>query len=168
MGYVIAGVVVLVLIVAVGLILAKKAGLLEPAAREELPYKKKDYFFSKAERSFYGVLKQVVCEQLEIFAHVRLWDVIDVVKGTTERQTYVNKISSKHVDFLLCEPKFVAPVLVIELDDSSHKQADRRERDGFVNDALTDAGLPILHVPVKASYDPAALRADIQQAMRKE
>lgn len=168
MGWLIAGIVVLVVLAAVAAVVAKKAGLLEPAAREKLPYEKKDYFFSKAERSFYGVLKQVVGTQLDIFAHVRLWDIIDVAKGTAERQTYVNKISSKHVDFLLCEPKFVAPVLVVELDDSSHKREKTQERDEFVDQALGDAGLPILRVPVQASYDPAALRADIQQLLRKE
>ena len=106
--------------------------------------------------------------QLDIFGKVRLADVIGVVKGTAEWQGHFNKIQSKHVDFLLCDSKFVKPVLVIELDDSSHKRADRRERDEFLNQALDDAGLPILHVPVQASYDRAALRADIQQALRKE
>jgi hypothetical protein len=168
MGWLIAGVVVLLVLAAVAAVLAKKAGLLEPPAREKLPYEKKDYFFSKAERSFYGVLKQVVGDQLDIFGKVRLADVIGVVKGTDKWQTHFNKISSKHVDFLLCDPKLVAPVLVIELDDSSHKQLKRQERDKFVNDALADAGLPILHVPVQASYDPAALRTDIQQLLRKQ
>jgi len=55
--------------------------------------------------------------------------------------------------------------LVIELDDWSHKRADRRERDKFVDQALGDAGLSILRVPVQASYDPAALRADIEQLL---
>ena len=137
--------------------------MLEPAAKERLPYKKKDYFFTKAERSFYGVLKQAAGDRFDVFGKVRLADVIEVKKGTVEWSKYFNRIKSKHVDFLLCEPKFVAPVLVIELDDKSHKREKTRETDAFVDQALGDAGLPILRVPAKHGYGPAALRADIEQ-----
>lgn len=169
MGYLIAGVVVLgllfvlVLLAAVAFLLAKKAGMLAPAAKEKLPYEKKAYFFTKAERSFYGVLKQAVGDRFDVFGKVRLADVIEVKKGTDQWRTHFNKIQSKHVDFLLCEPEFVAPALVIELDDSSHKKPKTQETDAFVDQALGDAGLPILRVPAKHGYDPAALRADIEQ-----
>ncbi len=154
--------VVLGLMAAVALVLVKKAGMLKPAA-EKLPYTKQDYFFTKAERSFYGALKQAIAGRFEIFGKVRLADVIGVAKGTPEWQRHFNRINQKHVDFLLCEPKFVAPVLVIELDDSSHNRPKGQERDKFVDRALHDAGLQVLRVPAKAGYDPAELRAEIDR-----
>jgi very-short-patch-repair endonuclease len=52
--------------------------------------------------------------------------------------------------------------LVIELDDASHEEESRRDRDTFVDAALTAAGLPILHIPAKSSYVPAELAAVVQ------
>ena len=124
----------------------------------ELPFRKKDWLFTKAERSFYGVLKQAVDGEFEVFAKVRLLDLLWLPKGTTDRQAHMNRVVSKHVDFVLCEPTAVAPALAIELDDSSHRAAQRRRRDAVVEDILGAAGLPLLRVPVRAGYNPATLR----------
>jgi hypothetical protein len=35
-----------------------------------------------------------------------------------------------------------APCLAVELDDSSHLRADRRERDAFVDEVLASVGIP--------------------------
>jgi very-short-patch-repair endonuclease len=56
--------------------------------------------------------------------------------------------------------------LVIELDDASHEEEYRRDRDTFVDAALTAAGLPILHIPAQRSYVPAELAAAIQQKLQ--
>jgi len=55
------------------------------------------------------------------------------------------------------------PILAIELDDSSHREGRRRERDSFVDDALSAAELPLLRVPVRRSYSPQELADVIRQ-----
>ncbi len=40
----------------------------------------------------------------------------------------------------------------IELDDRSHRRADRRQRDTFVEGVFNAAGLPIARVPVRSAY----------------
>ncbi len=130
---------------------------------ETLPYKKKDYLFSKAEKSFYEVLS-LICEQqnVKIFAKVRLGDLLYIPKNTKERMKYWNKIQSKHVDFVLCENENIKPILVIELDDSSHNKANRKERDNFVDKALEDGGLKIVHIPAQYSYNVNELTEKIK------
>ena len=59
-----------------------------------LPYTKREYFFSKAERSFYGVLKDAVGTDYALFAKVRLCDLVSVEKGTEKRQSFQNKIEA--------------------------------------------------------------------------
>jgi hypothetical protein len=44
-----------------------------------------------------------------------------------------NRIARKHVDYLLCDPGSMRPVLGIELDDASHERAAREARDQFVD-----------------------------------
>ena len=128
----------------------------------DFPYAARRFFFSKAERSFYGVLQQCVPVGYVLFAKVRLADVVRVNKGTQKRQAALNRITSKHVDFLVCDEATVSPRLVIELDDSSHQKADRRQRDEFVDTALQVAGIPIMRVPVRQGYNTNALAEEIQ------
>ena len=126
---------------------------------DSLPYEKKPSFLSAAERSFYGVLCQAVDEKYSIFAKVRLADLLEVSWGTSRPTGHWNRIKPRHVDFVLCSASNFTPLLVIELDDSSHEREDRQERDAFVDAALDAAGLLILHVSVQHAYAPAEIRA---------
>ena len=96
-----------------------------------------------------------------IFAQVRLANLVEVQRWARRDKTHWYKIQAKCVDFVFCEPHTFIPRLVIELDDSSHNRADRRERDAFVDDVLAAAGLPILHVRWQRRYDTGALAAQI-------
>lgn len=131
-----------------------------------LPYRRKDYLLSKAERSFYGALQNAVGGEFLVFSKVRLADLVFIPRGTEKRQSHFNRIQSKHVDFVLCDRAAVRPLLAIELDDSSHSRAERRDRDSFVDAALGAAGLPILHVPARAGYDVQQLAGAVQRAIQ--
>ena len=132
---------------------------------DAFPYRRKDYLLSKAERSFFGVLQDAVGDQYLIFAMVRLADLIYIPRGTESRQSHLNRIISKHIDFVLCDPKTVRPLLAIELDDSSHNRADRKDRDAFVNDALDAADLPLLRVPARRGYNEKELFQSIHNSI---
>lgn len=133
---------------------------------EKEPYKKKDYFFTRAERSFYEVLRLVVRDmEVHVFAKVRMADLVYIPKGTKSWQTYWNRIRSKHVDFVICDKAKIQPLLVIELDDSSHAKESRVKRDQFVDQAYQDAGLPLLRFPVKQAYVTNDIEAQIRQIL---
>lgn len=83
---IILAVVVIVAAVVLPLILKQIAGN-KPTAAATLPYRKKDYLLTAAERSFYEVLCSVVDGQLLVFAKVRLADLVYMPKGTANRQT---------------------------------------------------------------------------------
>ncbi|MGI5917257.1 MAG: DUF2726 domain-containing protein [Anaerolineae bacterium] len=79
---------------------------------------------------------------------------------------YNNRIDRKHVDFLLCDPQTMAPLLGIELDDSSHRRPDRRARDELVDRIFESAGLPLLRVPARFDgYNAATLREKIDEIL---
>lgn len=71
---------------------------------------------------------------------VRLWDLIEPRKGSSNKKELENKIRSKHVDFVLVDPELNV-IGVLELDDSTHDREDRKSRDSFVRDALEGAGI---------------------------
>lgn len=109
-------------------------------------------FLSPAERSFFGVLQVAVDGEFVIFAKVRMADLIKIRKGTEKRQSHFNRISAKHVDFVLCTTDTVEPVLVIELDDASHKKESAKAADDFKDKAFAAAGLPVLRIAAKRGY----------------
>jgi predicted RNA-binding Zn-ribbon protein involved in translation (DUF1610 family) len=120
----------------------------------------RDDFMSHAERSFYGVLTQVVGNRYTVLAKVRLADILYVPRsGNKAWASQQNKINQKHVDFLLCEPNTMTPQIAIELDDASHSRKDRTKRDEFVDSVFTAAGLSVAHVPVKSSYTAQDIQA---------
>lgn len=130
------------------------------------PYRKKDFLLTKAERSFYEVLSLAVKNlNVQLFVKVRLADLLYLPKGTDNRQKHINKITSKHVDFVICGLHNLDPVIAIELDDSSHQQANRVARDEFLEKALRDAGLPLLRVPAKESYNVQELASKINSIL---
>lgn len=129
------------------------------------PYRVRDDFLSRAEASFYHVLKSMMGERLLIFPKVSLAEIFFVAQSQ-DYQTYQNKIDRKRVDFLLCDPKTLKPVLAIELDDSSHQRPNRQERDAFVEKVFADARLPLARVPVRPAYNTQELASIFQSAMK--
>ena len=130
-----------------------------------LPYQKKWYLLSPAERDFYEVLHQAVGNRYLIFAKVRLLDLLWLPDNMENRLLYIRRVASKHVDFVLCHPQTVSPALVIELDDASHQLPERQERDIFLNEVLRVAGIPLLRVPVRKSFSASAVRDRILDTM---
>jgi len=123
--------------------------------RGTLPYMKVDSLFTPAEKRFYQVLKEVVPPQYVLFAKVRLLDLFDFPKimNGSDYHHYKNKVQSKHIDFLICDREKVAPLLVLELNDSSHLRPDREKRDQMVSAALNNAKLPLLYITAASAYD---------------
>jgi hypothetical protein len=137
-------------------------------APEALPYRRKDYLLTKAERSFFGALSQAVGDEYLIFPQIGLGQLLAVRSGTESPMTHLNRISAKRVDFLLCDRDAIRPLLAIELDDSSHARPDRRSRDAFVEAALAAAGLPLLRIPARAGYNLAEVESQIGAAIQSQ
>jgi hypothetical protein len=153
-------VLVLALVLAAAVVLAarrKRAQAGPPPA-----YRRRD-FLSKAERSFYRVLQQAAGRGGVVFAKVRLADLLTPASGVGNEgwQIAFNRISARHVDFIICGPDDVVPRLAIELDDASHRQARRQERDDFIESACRSAGLPLLRIPAQRDYAMQQLRTEL-------
>jgi uncharacterized protein DUF2726/topoisomerase-like DNA binding C4 zinc finger protein len=132
----------------------------EVGVDESLPYRIRDDFLSPAESSFYNVLSMAIAGQATICPKVNLIDVFFVARPNMN-QSYRNRIDRKHLDFLVCKPKTMQPILGIELDDTSHNRPKGKQRDNFVDRVFQTAGLPLLHVPVKPSYSTSELSAKL-------
>lgn len=125
---------------------------------KDYPYFLRDDFLSPAEQSFYLVLKHVVSDRAIICTKVSLGDLFFVRSNSRSNfRTLTNKIDRKHVDFLLCDPQTVRPLVAIELDDKSHQRSDRQARDELVAMVYQAAKLPLVRFPAKRGYTTSEL-----------
>ncbi|MFZ2154233.1 MAG: DUF2726 domain-containing protein [Candidatus Moraniibacteriota bacterium] len=123
--------------------------------KETLPFYKKTYLLTNTEKIFYFVLSEILGNDYLIFSKVRIADLVYLPKGinNSDFYHYQNKVQSKHVDFIICDKENIKPLLVIELDDSSHLRQDRIDRDLLVDKIFRNAKLPIAHVRVSDEYN---------------
>jgi len=137
------------------------------SAPENYPYIKNTALFSPAERSFLGILEQAVGNEYRIFGKVRVADVASVKSLPNKRDWYkaFNRISAKHFDFLLCAKGDLSIVCAIELDDKSHQQRKRQERDAFLVGVCQSISLPLIQVQAQAAYSVAEVKVKIMSAL---
>ena len=133
-----------------------KAPDIESTAEQKTTYryKKIERIVSPAERSFLGVLNFVLDDEVIILTKVRVADVLTPLP-TKDRglwQRAFNCISSKHFDFVLCRSDDLSIICAIELNDKSHNEPERQERDEFIRKVCSDAALPLIEVPAKNGY----------------
>ena len=130
------------------------------AAAEKLPvafpYAPRKSMLTAVELAFYNVLKEAVDDRFVILLKVGLSDLCEITSREVNQAAF-NRISSKHVDFVLCDPVTLAPVVAIELDDSTHYRRDRADRDAFVDKLFRTIGVALIRHRVQARYDADAL-----------
>ena len=129
---------------------SKKKPSRKKPAKKDMPYKLNSSILTKREATFYSVLQPIANRNHVIICiKPRIADFISVTleqyKKGSEFYTYFNKISAKHVDFLLCDNRF-KPLIAFELDDSTHQESSRKDRDAFVDELYNAVGLEICHV----------------------
>jgi very-short-patch-repair endonuclease len=148
-----------------GFFFRKTVSPAEPAqGKVTYPYGLRDDFLSPAELSFFRVLKSELPAEWHLVAKVNLADLF-FIRQPHRNQAARNRIDRKHVDFVICEALVMKPLLGIELDDSSHEQEDRVERDALVDQVFQAAGLPLLRVTAARVYQPALLMEAVRKKM---
>lgn len=130
------------------------------------PYVRRSGLFSEAEARFLRALREAAPEA-DVFGKVRLEDVIVAKRGLSksERASARGRIKSRHVDFVLTDPKSTRVLLVVELDDSTHLSERAKKVDAFKDGALSAAGVPLLRVRASASYDVEDLSRRVRETI---
>lgn len=125
------------------------------AKEEQKPiyqYRRKDFFMSRAEHQFFDILASALGNQYYIFAQVHLSTILDNKVIGQYFDGAWRHIHPKSVDFVICDKTYIRPLLAIELDDGSHTQTGRQERDSEVERIFQGAGLPLLRFRNEAQF----------------
>lgn len=108
------------------------------------------YLNTKAEQNFFTQINRSLPNDVLLLAKVRLADIC-VPKDPKNIRDF-NKVSRKHIDFVLVQRSNSQILACIELDDSSHAKRSAKKGDRIKNDALKAAGVPLFRVPASRSY----------------
>jgi very-short-patch-repair endonuclease len=135
------------------------------ASTDAPKYRKNKSLLTKPEHILYQALLHASDNKFMVFAKVRMGDFVFLANEPHDRKFHVNQVLCKHVDFLLCDNQTLEPLLVIELDDSSHKQYEQSERDEFKNRTFLAIGLPYLRIALQQEYDWKSLQTQIKEKL---
>jgi hypothetical protein len=77
------------------------------------------------------------------------------------RASWHGRVSQRTIDFVVCDPATLRPLVAIELDDPTHSRAGRQTRDDNVHAILEAAGLPLVGVLASRGYETRELEASL-------
>ena len=123
-------------------------------------YTKKDYLLTQQELKFYKLIKNITDRNnLNLFAQVSLYEII---KSNNIKD--FNKIKSKTIDFVITDVNCKIKVC-IELDDQTHIQQKRQERDNFIDELFEQLNIKLIRVPVQSYYDLKLIENKIKESL---
>ncbi len=142
--------------------------LLFSSKREEATsvYQRRKFLMdSNAEFGLFKVLVELYSDKYYIFPQIHYSSLIEPKPMEYRaRYGYLSKINKKSADFVLCDKLQVVHRLVIELDGPTHSGERVKARDLFINRALEDSGLPVLHISV-GPYTPESIKVAVDAAL---
>ena len=151
---------IVIIVIIIILILEKFINKNEENNYNNGDFSKKEYLLTSNELKFYKLLKTITDKMnLTIFAQVSLYEII---KCNNYKE--FNKIKSKSIDFIITE-KNCKIKLCIELDDISHNNTKRIERDNFINKLFKELNIKLLRIPVQNFYNLEELEQKIKESL---
>ncbi len=135
----------------------------EPDEKELPEYRRKKAIMSRPEIDCFSLLSQLFGEKYLILPQVALHTVIDKLTQNSYRSELF-----RVADFCLCDKETFAPLLLIELNDSSHNRADRIERDKKVALICERADLPMIVFTLQELSDTQFVRKSVQKNVLKK
>jgi len=119
----------------------------KPSKTILVDHEKLDYLATENERKLYFSLQKALTDKYIIHSQVALFAL---VKPLDYRHN--SKSWAKRMDFVITDTA-TKVLAVIELDDSTHNQKKRIERDNYVNYALKGHH-PLIRITTEKFYDP--------------
>ena len=116
---------------------------------------------SKSEQSFFNAIRSSVPDGYCVFPQINLASFID----RTDDARFHNELF-RNVDFLVTDAEY-APKFIIEINDQTHLNNERKERDEKVQKICEEAGIPILKLWTTYGVNPEYIKGRISEILNK-
>lgn len=137
----------LIIVIVILALLVAAVKVFEEFTRGRKPrfeYRRKDGVMTEAKRECYHALVSEMGPDYYFFPQMHLDAIVQPTDNRTDRLYAFRHINQKSVDFVACDKKQLRPLFAIELDDKTHNQPKRVERDAEVERILRGAGIPLM------------------------
>src|ERR1017187_895295 len=128
-------------------------------------YRRKDCVMTNAEQECYHALVAEMGPDYYFFPQIHLNAIVQPNNKREDRFYAFRHINQKSVDFVACDKKELRPLFVIELDDKTHNQPRRIERDREVELILRGAGIPLIRIENRGRFERKELAAVVQKGI---
>ncbi len=130
-------------------------------------YESQEEMLSSTEHSFFLALKESLSSDYEIFAKVRITDVLtpDEIFSVRSCSAAIYRTPPQHFDYILCEKRTLTIVAVLQLDDTNTIRREARAKSSFVEKVCVTAGFKLLRFPSRSSYRAQVVRDVIMNSL---
>lgn len=104
-------------------------------------YKIKQSQITECEKYFYDIFKKHFSNNYDVRPQIPLSSIIEKEKNFSRE--YQNELY-RVIDFGIFDKNTLRPLLLIEINDSTHSQKNRRERDTKVKSICDNAGIKLI------------------------
>lgn len=120
-----------------------------------IKHKKREFLLTQNESKLLFALNKVLDNKYMIHCQTSVIALVDPVEFEHKKRAW-----SKRVDFVITDSR-TRILAVIELDDASHNQPKRQERDAYLNAAMKPHH-PLIRIPSRSFYEPKMLAELLQ------
>lgn len=106
---------------------------------EQTTYQQKDSLITDYEKYFYNILEETFGNEYKIQTQVNLASIVKKV----DNSKYQNELF-RNIDFGIFEKSTLKPLLMIEINDSTHKNSNRYQRDLNVRKILEESDIKLI------------------------
>lgn len=129
-----------------------------------LPYQARKRFLNDSEEKLFILLQDLVHPQGQVvFPKVRLADIMDLTGAASQRSEYLRRLRERCCDFLICQSRTGAPLLLI-MTESRRDDENHRQNSDFALRAADAAGLSGTIINLDRLPDRASLLQSLVQA----
>ncbi|MBQ8749249.1 MAG: DUF2726 domain-containing protein [Clostridia bacterium] len=134
----------------------------EPQADENGNYEKRDSLLTEYELVFFNKLRNIYENKYHLQAQVSLRSVT----SKTVYSKYINELF-RDIDFGIFDYETLKPLVLIELNDKTHKKPERHERDLKVREILNQSGIPLVTFYTDKPNEESYLKERINEELKK-
>lgn len=124
-------------------------------------YEIRDCFLTKNEMNYISAMIKCLPQEYYIQPQVGLRTIIN----RTDNAQYQNELN-RYVDACIFDKNY-HPIAVIEINDASHLQKDRKNRDEKVKKICEEAGLPLITLWTSYGINPEYIKKRIEKAIEE-
>lgn len=119
-------------------------------------------------RALYNALTGVLGEHARVLPRVRLHSLVELPDQTFEVRSHWSSLLRHRVDFVICTPNSLAPVVAVKIEPKTKKRVRIPGDDEVLaEDALGIAGLPLVKFPARDEYEPTDVSHKIHVAITR-